>query len=87
MASQHPPPEAKPLPSPPTDGISALSFTPKVKSHFLASTSWDGAVRMHDTNSFSALLSQPMNAGPLLSLATPVDTDALITGGLDGSGT
>jgi len=84
--AQQPPPEAKPLPSPPTDGITALSFTPKAQSNFLASTSWDGSLRLHDTSQMSSVLSQPMDSGPLLSLATPADTDTLLTGGLDGSG-
>lgn len=81
-----PTPETKSLPLPPTDGITALSFTKKVPSQFLASTSWDGSVRMHDTAQMLAVLSLPMESGPLLSLATPVDSNTLLTGGLDGSG-
>lgn len=80
-----PPPEAKPLPSPPTDGITALSFIPE--SNMLASTSWDGCVRMHDVDAMSPLLCQTPESGPLLSLATPVaHADTLLAGGMDGSG-
>jgi hypothetical protein len=80
-----PPPEAKPLPSPPTDGITALSFIPE--SNILASTSWDGCVRMHDADAMSPLLCQTPESGPLLSLATPVaHADTLLAGGMDGSG-
>jgi cell cycle arrest protein BUB3 len=79
-----PPPEAKPLPSPPTDGITALSFIPE--SNILASTSWDGCVRMHDADAMSPLLCQTPESGPLLSLATPVaHADTLLAGGMDGS--
>ena len=84
--AQQPPPEAKPLPSPPNDGITALSYLPNNASSLLASTSWDGSVRLHDTSQMSSVLSHSMDSGPLLSLATPEDTNVLVTGGLDGSG-
>lgn len=81
-----PPPEARPLPSPPTDGITALSFTQTPQSNVLASTSWDGCIRLHDVDAMSSLLCQSLESGPLLSLATPVDENVLLTGGMDGSG-
>lgn len=76
-------PEAKPLLDPPTDGITALSYLPKSPS-LLASTSWDGNVRIHDTASFNCSLNHSMDCGPLLSLATPPN-DSVVTGGLNGS--
>ncbi|CAB9502639.1 Mitotic checkpoint protein BUB3 [Seminavis robusta] len=83
MATE-PPPEAVSLPSPPTDGITALSYLPGQPT-LLASTSFDGAVRIHDTNERKFVLSQTMESGPLLSLATPKGLNALVTGGLDGT--
>jgi cell cycle arrest protein BUB3 len=77
------------------DGISCLQYLPSSSatggdgtSTKLASTNWDGAVRVHDTaNSSSSpmVLSHNMESGPLLSLAIPSTTNALVTGGLDGS--
>jgi hypothetical protein len=97
MASQ-PPPEAKSL-AVFSDGISALSYLPSKPSHVVA-TSWDGTVRIHDTSTVgdaasaagsAAVLTQSMEAGPLLSLATLLPTSGLgtsiATGGMDGSGT
>jgi hypothetical protein len=97
-------PEAKALPDPPTDGISALRFLPSGTpddttttttvqdcSSLLASTSWDGCVRLHDTDpeKWCLQLSHAMESGPLLSLTTTRMSSAthadLITGGLDGS--
>lgn len=99
MATE-PPPEAVSLPDPPTDGITQLSYLPVIAStdsvanndnnnnsnSLLASTSFDGAVRIHDTKKRKCLLSQSMESGPLLSLATPKGVNALVTGGLDGTG-
>mmetsp|Transcript_17760 Transcript_17760/g.32132 ORF Transcript_17760/g.32132 Transcript_17760/m.32132 type:complete len:348 (-) Transcript_17760:230-1273(-) len=83
--SHQPPPEARSLPDPPTDGITSLSYLPSKESlSLLASTSWDGALRVHDTSAMSRVLSQTMDAGPLLSLATP-GNGAIFVGGLDGS--
>lgn len=79
-----PPPEAISLPDPPTDGITALCFLPGSPSR-LASTSFDGAVRIHDTKEKKCVLSHTMESGPLLSLATPKGLNALVTGGLDGT--
>mmetsp|Transcript_8065 Transcript_8065/g.11715 ORF Transcript_8065/g.11715 Transcript_8065/m.11715 type:complete len:333 (-) Transcript_8065:37-1035(-) len=75
-------PDAKSLPDPPTDGISALQFIPSSPA-LLASTSWDGSARVHDTEGWTCELSQSMDSGPLLSL-TVLAAD-LVTGGLDGS--
>lgn len=78
------PPESKSL-SLFSDGISALSYLPKEGTSLLASTSWDGSVRLHDTVARTAVLSQTMDSGPLLSLAVPSNGDSVATGGLDGS--
>ncbi len=80
-----PPPEAKSL-AVFSDGISALSYLPSQPSH-VAATSWDGTVRIHDTSaSPSAVLTQVMDVGPLLSLATlEGGGTTLATGGMDGS--
>jgi len=103
MATQ-PPPEAKLLDKFP-DGVSALRYMPTTANanqngskRLLASTSWDGAVRVHDTSlsddegsstSTSStisplLLTHNMESGPLLSLAVP-DATTMVAGGLDGS--
>jgi hypothetical protein len=84
MATQ-PPPEAKSL-AVLSDGITSLSYLPKRDTSLLASTSWDGSVRLHDTVANTAALVQTMDSGPLLALAAPPEMDAVITGGLDGSG-
>lgn len=84
MATQ-PPPEAKSLPEPPSDGITSLSYLPSAPSHLLASTSWDGSVRVYNTDVKSAVLSHAMDSGPLLALATPSGMDSVVTGGLDGT--
>ena len=82
-----PPPEPRSLPSPPTDGITALCYLPS--SSLIASSSWDGSVRVHETNKDNAQLvtQRQMEGGPLLSLATAAaDTGAIVyAGGMDGS--
>jgi cell cycle arrest protein BUB3 len=87
MTSQ-PPPEAKQLPDSPNDGVTALSYLPNPSTSLLAATSWDGTLRIYDTatkdHDATLQLSQTMESGPLLSLATPGDK-AVVTGGLDGS--
>ena len=95
MAAQ-PPPDSKLLDKF-SDGISALQYLPvddgTISSSSscttkLVSTSWDGAVRVHDTTNSSSspmVLSHNMESGPLLSLAIPSTMNALVTGGLDGS--
>ena len=70
------------------------------RRRLLASTSWDGVVRVHDTSrtwdpsngsSSNAMLAHNMESGPLLSLAVPSSSSSqqqqqiLVTGGLDGS--
>jgi len=81
------PPEAISLPDAPTDGITALSYLPDPESaSLLASTSFDGAVRLHDTRTTKRKLVLSMESGPLLSLATPYGLNALVTGGSDGTG-
>ncbi|KAL3925469.1 MAG: hypothetical protein SGILL_000386 [Bacillariaceae sp.] len=91
MATQ-PPPEAKLLDKF-SDGISAIQFLSASSpagggsTTRLASTSWDGNLRLHDTSleSSPGLLSHNMESGPLLSLATPLSMNGLVTGGIDGS--
>ena len=78
-ATGDPLPEAKALPDAPTDGITALSYLGE--KPLLASTSWDGTVRVHDTSHRQLQLSQATEI-PLLSLA--VHENSLFTGGIDG---
>jgi len=81
-------PECRSLPEPPTDGITSLSYIPSVSTSLLASTSWDGNLRIHDTSTMSNQCSQAMESGPLLSLIASPGGDggsSLFTGGLDGS--
>mmetsp|Transcript_23559 Transcript_23559/g.38391 ORF Transcript_23559/g.38391 Transcript_23559/m.38391 type:complete len:377 (-) Transcript_23559:1166-2296(-) len=73
-----------------SDGISSLKYLSPASGGSttrLASTSWDGAVRLHDTSNSSSpgLLTHNMESGPLLSLAVPSAMNKLVTGGLDGS--
>jgi len=76
--------DARPLPDPPVDGISQLQYIGN--SFHLASTSWDGGLRIHDTKESQLKCLQSMDCGPLLSLATSTTDEHLIyTGGLDGS--
>lgn len=96
MTTQKPPPEAKLLDKF-SDGISELSYLRSSTSKtLLASSSWDGAVRIHDTNATNnapLLLTHNVKSGPLLSLAVSTgsssssssDTSQIFTGGLDGS--
>lgn len=83
-------PEAVALPSPPTDGVTSLSYLPDQlssdQSSLLASTSWDGCLRIHDTSTMTHVVTHNMESGPLLSLATPGGGHAFVfTAGLDGS--
>jgi cell cycle arrest protein BUB3 len=81
-------PEAKSVEDPPTDGITALQYISSNSGNttpLLASISWDGHVRLHQTHGTrSCVLRQDMQAGPLLSLAV-MGRNALATGGCDGS--
>ena len=77
------------LPDPPTDGITGLSFLGT--TNLLASSSWDGSVRVHDTGDFGnnakLQVSHSQGVGPLLSLACLEGDNGhiLYTGALDGS--
>lgn len=73
--------ESRSLPDPPTDGITQISYLGSTS--LLASSSWDGTLKIHDTEESVLQVSQAMNIGPLLSLATT--EDAVFVGGLDGS--
>lgn len=76
------------LPDPPTDGITNLCYFQRGgSSEYLASSSWDGCLYIHDTSlpNSKLLAKQFMDAGPLLSLAPCQSGNILFTGGLDGS--
>ena len=84
------PPEPSPLPSPPSDGITNLSYLPSIDatkpSSILAASSWDGTVRLYDTKLMSNVCTHNMESGPLLGLAVDRSGKTLFTGGIDGSG-
>ena len=92
MSTSSQPPEPQPLPSPPTDGITSLSYVPQSgadsssSSAILASSSWDGTIRLYDTKAMTNVCTQSMEAGPILSLGVDGAGQCLFTGGLDGSG-
>lgn len=84
------------LPEPAKDGITSLCYLnseTQQSSSLLASTSWDGCLRIHDTSysesdsdgepATKLVTLQQMESGPLLSLSTV--GSAVYTGGLDGS--
>lgn len=79
-------PESISLPDAPSDGITQLSYLPS-NSSLLASTSWDGSLRIHNTSSKTLVTNQALASGPILSLATPSNSSSssVWTGGLDGS--
>lgn len=89
VAAQIQLPEAKLLPDGPTDAISALQYlsqsSSSSSSFLLASTSWDGTVRIHDTAQSQLVLAHAMESGPLLSLTTAIDDETVVMGGMDGS--
>eukprot|EP00804_Cyclotella_cryptica_P014494 CCRYP_004814-RA/>CCRYP_004814-RA protein AED:0.07 eAED:0.07 QI:379/1/1/1/1/1/2/381/355 len=71
------------LPSPPTDGITSLSYL--AATSLLASSSWDGSLRIHDAAAKTALVSKSVER-PLLSLATQKEgSESVFCGGIDGS--
>jgi cell cycle arrest protein BUB3 len=79
-------PESKAVEDPPTDGITGLQYISSSTgaSPLLASTSWDGQFRLHQTyGTRSCVLRQDMKAGPLLSLAV-LGRSSVVTGGCDG---
>lgn len=88
-------PEAVALPNPPNDGITSLQYIEEnatsnssgdnQKKSLLASTSWDGALRLHDTAAKSHVLTHAMECGPLLCMAASSGGGKLYTGGSDGS--
>ncbi len=92
MAAAHAHPEPISLPSPPNDGITSLQYLHPASSSssisLLASTSWDGALRIHDANTKSHVLTHTMDSGPLLSMAVANndDHDGGIIGGLSSGG-
>jgi len=83
-------PEPTALPNPPNDGITSLQYidTKNSSQQLLASTSWDGAIRVHDTSSKTHVLTHVMECGPLLSMTSSNDSTngkVVYTGGIDGS--
>jgi cell cycle arrest protein BUB3 len=90
-------PEAVALPNPPNDGITSLQYIEENatsnnsgnndnnQKSLLASTSWDGALRLHDTAAKSHVLTHAMECGPLLCMAGGGGGGKLYTGGSDGS--
>ena len=83
-------PEPIALPNPPNDGITSLQYidTPNKNSsqqQLLASTSWDGALRLHDTTAKTHVTTHVMECGPLLSMTSPSSSSKVYTGGIDGS--
>jgi cell cycle arrest protein BUB3 len=67
MSSVSIPPEPKVLSDNPTDGVTALAF---LSPSLLASTSWDGTLRIHNVADQTLQCAQTVTeAGPLLSMA------------------
>lgn len=79
-------PTPTPLPSPPTDGITSLTYLrpPSSAKDLLACTSWDGTLRIYDARSRTHLVKKSFDV-PLLSLAGGIDGGAVYCGGIDGS--
>ena len=59
-------PELRSLTNPPNDGITALTY---LNHNLLASTSWDGCLRVHDTSSLEPQTVTATPQVPLLTLA------------------
>mmetsp|Transcript_17071 Transcript_17071/g.25727 ORF Transcript_17071/g.25727 Transcript_17071/m.25727 type:complete len:374 (+) Transcript_17071:111-1232(+) len=82
-------PEPIALPNPPNDGITSLQYIDNNNSssqQLLASTSWDGALRLHDTFAKTHVLTHVMECGPLLSMtSSSSSSNKVFTGGIDGS--
>jgi cell cycle arrest protein BUB3 len=89
--SQSTTPEPIALPNPPNDGITSLQYidtknnSSSSQQQLLASTSWDGALRLHDTSTKTHVLTHVMECGPLLSLTSSSSGGKVYTGGIDGS--
>ena len=64
----------------PTDGVSALRFSP-TDTTLLASASWDCSVRLYDTAA-NTLRTTYKHKAPVLDVAF-VGADKLVSGGLD----
>lgn len=71
------------LPDPPTDGITGLAFIGE--SDLLVSTSWDGCIRIHDTDMASHKATKSTDSGPLLSLTCTSSSKEVVVGGLNGN--
>ena len=84
-------PEPIALPNPPNDGITSLKYietnnpSSQQQKQLLASTSWDGALRLHDTSSKTHVMTHVMESGPLLSMTSSPISSVVYTGGVDGS--
>jgi len=78
------PPEAKPVDGAPSDGVTGLKY---VGPNLLASTSWDGCLKVHDTAKRELVFSKSLESGPLLSLASSSNGDgcSIFAGAMDGS--
>jgi cell cycle arrest protein BUB3 len=74
------------LPSPPSDGITSLTYLPN--SSLLACSSWDGTVRIYDAQTKSDLVKKSLDC-PLLSLAAAASADnnnnVVYCGAIDGT--
>ncbi|KAI7862035.1 WD40-repeat-containing domain protein [Spinellus fusiger] len=72
--------------SPPTDGISALSFSSQ--ANFLAASSWDEQVRIYEVQSSGNTIPRTAysHQGPVLSVAWSKDGTKVVSGGGDAVG-
>lgn len=72
------------VPSPPTDGITALRFSPDSAS--LLASSWDSSLRHYNLRSSAALHAPPIvQPCPLLDCDFLGDCETAVSAGLDGS--
>ena len=74
------------LKNPPSDGISCLRFSNKVRSDALLVSSWDGTLKLYDTKLDSVRWKHTLDGNvPILCCDFAADDDSLgITGCLDG---
>ncbi|KAL7507813.1 hypothetical protein ACHAXN_004923 [Cyclotella atomus] len=68
------------LPSPPSDGITSLTYL----QNLLACSSWDGTVRIYDAKSKTDHVKKSLDC-PLLSLSASSDNNSVYCGGIDGT--